>query len=364
MADVSHGQKYAAKWITRLWADKWFQRLVFRNYVQVYSQGLKEKLLNKIDSLQELLRESQQLNYQKWDIDVRTLRERVLYSTYDEYVDHVRRFISNRMPALLYLSADRQPDDVDLDEFDKVVPGYPTSPTFYHVIANVGTATVFDITDDGQVVGNAPIDDSHSQQWQIITLNNGYQQILNRMNGMALTDPTQGEATETTNISTPLIVAAPDTTDKAQQWHTVKQAEGRYNLNNRRTHHTANLSKGNPNNGTSIQSYTNNERNATSDNRMWDICVVDSIQGQETDLRRVENVPIDYALAYNPTTHFLHFGADDPEQLSFIVDVYDQLGRRVMQFPARKGASVEHLPEGLYILTWYYRGKHSVKLLR
>ena len=135
-------------------------------------------------------------------------------------------------------------------------------------------------------------------------------------------------------------------------------------MNNRKTHHTANLSKGNPNNGTSIQSYTNNERNATSDNRMWDICVVDSIQGQETDLRRVENVPMDYALAYNPTTHFLHFGADDPEQLSFIVDVYDQLGRRVMRFPARKGASVEHLPEGPYILTWYYRGKHSVKLLR
>ncbi len=33
-------------------------------------------------------------------------------------------------------------------------------------------------------------------------------------------------------------------------------------------------------------------------------------------------------------------------------------------FTSQMMASVEHLPEGLYILTWYYHGKHSVKLLR
>lgn len=364
MADVAFSNNGMERWVGRFWSDEWFQRLVFRNYEQLYSNGLEEKLLQKIDSLQDLLQESQQLNYQKWGINVRALREKVLYSTYDEYVDDLRRFVSSRLPALLLAFAQRQPDDVDMEQYDRVTPGFATSPEYCHVISNIGTSTVFDIDAVGKVVANASNSQSHSQQWQIVTLDNGYQQILNRMNGMALTDPTQGETTETTNLGTQLTVTTPDSTDKAQQWHIVKQAEGRYNLNNRKTHHTANLTGGNRANGTVIQSYANNERNATSNNRMWDINVVDSIPGYETAIRQVDDMPLEYALAYDPAAHFLHFGADTPERLDFMVDVYDQVGRRVMRFQAGKGADVAHLPRGVYVLTWYCNGRHSVKFQR
>ena len=364
MADVAFANNGMERWVRRFWADEWFQRLVFRNYVQLYSQGLEEKLLQKIDSLQTLLMESQQLNYQKWNINVRALREKVLYSTYDEYVDDLRRFVSGRLPALLLAFAQRQPDDVDVDEYDRVTPGFTTSAEYCHVITNVGTSTVFDIDAAGKVVANARNNQSYSQQWQIITLGNGYQQILNRMNGMALADPTQGETTETTNLGTQLVVASPDSTDKAQQWHIVKQTEGRYNLNNRKTHHTANLTGGNRVNGTVIQSYANNERNATSNNRLWGIDIVDSIPGYDTAIRHVEEFPLEYALAYDPAAHFLHFGADEPERLAFKVDVYDQQGRQVMRFAAGKGASVEHLPKGIYVVSWYCNGRHSVKFQR
>lgn len=360
MADVAFSNNGMERWIDRMWSDEWFQRLVYRNYSRLYTQDLEGKLLNKIDSLSALLQESQELNYERWNIHSRALREIVLYSTYDEYVDDLRHFVTERVETLLEAFAERQPDGFDPDEFEKVTPGFTPVANYYYTLANASTSTVFDINDDDKIVANGLREDSHSQQWQIVTLQNGYQQLINRMNGLALTDPTEGEATETTNLGIQLAVDKPDSTNKAQQWHIVGQEDNCFNLNNRRTRHTANLNGGNANDGTPVLSYTNDSRNATSKNRLWTIHYADSIASEDTGI----DTPIEYALAYDPQQQRLHFGSDDLTSLTFTVSVYDQAGRPVLRFPASQSCSVAHLPKGLYIVSWNYQGRHSVKFMR
>ena len=88
MTDVGYGQ--TKMWVNRMWEDPWFARLVCRRLKEAVDDGLQDYLLSKIDSIQSLLAESQELNYNKWGISTRMLRERVLYSSYDQYVGDLR----------------------------------------------------------------------------------------------------------------------------------------------------------------------------------------------------------------------------------------------------------------------------------
>lgn len=364
MADVAFTNNGMDRWIGRFWSDEWFQRLVFRSYSRLYADGLEQRLLSRIDSLATLLQESQQLNYEKWSISTRTLREVVLYSTYDEYVADLRRFVSGRLPSLLRTFASRQPDAVDVDDYEQVVPGFTAHPAYYYRLSNAGTGTVLDLDADERLVANAYDEGSYSQQWRIITLRNGYQMLVNRLSGHALADPTTGQSTPTTNLGTQLAALPLDSADKSHQWNLVGQTEVYYNLNNRRSQHTANLSGGNAADGTSVLSYTNDDRNASSRNRLWLIEPADKIPTNGDGIESLPAVSTDYALAYNPQRLLLHFGADDPSRLSFTATVFDQRGRPVLRFHAGESASVAHLPKGLYIVAWDFHGHHAVKFLR
>lgn len=364
MADIGFTNNGLEQWIGRMWQDEWFQRLVFDHYKTLCEDRLEQKLISKIDSLAALLDASQQLNYERWNIRQRTLREVVIYSTYDEYVDDLRRFVHIRIPALLDAFARRHPDHPDTDDLIGIEPDVTTRSDYYYAIANAGTATRFDTDAEGHVVANHARDDSHSQQWQVITLSNGYHHLVNRLSGQALTDPTEGPSTVTTNLSTQLCVAPADTADRAQQWHLVMQSGGRINLNNRQSDHTANLSGGRADDGTIILSYTNDSRNATSNNRLWTLVVVDSLTAPDAiDAPRQPDV--DYALAYDPQGGRLHFGADDLSRLTFDATVYDAAGRPVLSFRAQDGVSVARLPRGLYVVAWQWQGRrHSAKFSR
>lgn len=115
MVDIGFPNNGTILWINRMWQDQWFQKLILRHYVNLYNNHLETKLLNKIDSLSQLLEQSQQMNYQLWSIDQRTLSEVVLFSTYEEYIDDLRAFIRERLQALLEAFAQRQDDPVDIN---------------------------------------------------------------------------------------------------------------------------------------------------------------------------------------------------------------------------------------------------------
>ncbi|MBQ3780249.1 MAG: CotH kinase family protein [Bacteroidaceae bacterium] len=346
MSDDGYGE--TKKWVNQMWKDPWFGQLICNRYREVMEGGMKEYLMEKIDSLSDLLQESQQLNYQKWGIQTRMYHEVVLYSSYDQYVQDLKSFIDQHMDFLA-------------TAFEAKRVKAPTPPfhaeRFFYTIRNQRTGTVFD-TDAGRVCGWADVAERPSQEW-VITPVGDYFFIQNRADSLALNDPTEGETTPTTNVGTQLALALPDSTDLRQLWTLQPQGTDLlYNLINAATGHTANLSGGGSGNGTPILSYTTNAVNATSGNRLWRFTPTEPLpdDGPATGIAPVPE-PDDYALAYNPVLQQLHFGAAHPEELCFTANVYASNGTRLRTFRASETLSVADLPAGVYIVSWRVDGR-------
>ena len=369
MKDAAHGENMRT-WICRMWEDPWFARLINRRYQAAVDEGLEAYLQEKIDSLSDLLQRSQAKNFELWGINKKVYRERVLYSTYDQYVNDLRFYVRTHIPYLQTAFANLIPDNPEPPTPPgPKIPDFPADTMAYYTIFNVGTGTVFDVdASSDRICGNGRNEEIESQQWRIFPLSNGYMHIINRTTGLALNDPTEGNPTATTEVGTQLNVAQPDSLDPRQQWDLIEQSNNQFNLINHFSDHGANLSGGSSNNGTSILSYTNDDRNSSSKNRLWYITAVDSVEVEKEDSIAYDgiNTPLpDYALAYDPTGDRLHFGSDDLSQLTFVVRVYDQSGRNVRTFRATEECSMSGLPRGLYIVSWEEQGKRrSVKFIK
>ena len=346
MSDAGYGE--TKQWVNRMWQDPWFGQLVCNRYKEVIDGNMKGYLMEKIDSLTELLQESQQLNYQKWGIQTLMYHEVVLYSSYDQYITDLKNFIDQHIDWLA-------------TAFESKRVKEPTPPfqaeRYYYVISNARTKTVFD-RDGDQVCAWAEGKERISQEWSITAVGD-YFFLQNRADGMALCDPTEGETTATTNVGTQLCVAVADSTDARQLWTLRPQGtDGLYNIISLATGHTANLSGGNSANGTSILSYTTNAANATSGNRLWRFTKTDPVpdDGPETAIAYVPE-PDNYALVYDPILQQLHFGAEHPEQLCFTAHVYASNGTHLRSFLSSETLSVADLPVGIYLVSWQVSGK-------
>lgn len=98
MSDVAYeGSK---KWVQRMWQDSWFKTAVNSRYRELLDAGLVSYMLEKVDSLKTIIYKSQEQNYRKWGINTQMYNERVLYSTYDEYIDDLKTFITNHCAYL------------------------------------------------------------------------------------------------------------------------------------------------------------------------------------------------------------------------------------------------------------------------
>lgn len=376
MTDVGYGQ--TKLWINRMWEDPWFARLINRRYAEVVDGGLEEFLYHHIDSISNLLEESKDLNYNKWGINTRVLRERVLYSSYDRYVEDLKSYIKIHIP---YLRA----------AFEGKKPAEPTPPfepaEYYYTISHSTNGKVIDVkghraTEGTEICLWSGEDDCYGQQWQILPVGE-YFMFISRSTGMVLCDPTKGETTATTNTGTKLAVAEACVEDDSQLWTIMPQGtSGLYNLINKHTQHTANLSGGKTDDGSDIVSYNTDSRNSTSTNRLWKFVRKDAMEiepedpdsPEEPDNPDVPDTPdipdaiasaplADYALGYNPATKVLHFGAEHPEQLTFRVSIYSSRGECVRTFRASDECSVSDLPKGVYIILWREEDRTcSVKL--
>jgi hypothetical protein len=350
-------------WVERMWGDPWFARLVNREYSKLVKDGMEYYLYHKIDSLTTLLSSSQSLNYQRWGINQRTLREVVLYSTYDEYVTDVRNFIRSHIPYLTTTFASMLPDEPTPEPGPDIKqPDFVADLDYYYTIQNLSASTFVDVNADGDLLcANARDAASQTQQWRIKNLSNGYIYIRNRITGKALCDMSADGATATTLTGAQIALARPDSSDSRQQWDLVRQPNGAYNLISRFSQHAANLSGGNTANGTPILSYTSDERNSVSGNRMWLVEKADRAI-IPTD---IVSVSTDYALAYSQLTHRLHFAAEDMSMLTFKATVFNQSGHRIATFNAGADFDTSALPAGIYIVTWQHDGRiRSVKFVR
>lgn len=354
MTDAGYGK--TKEWLNRMWTDPWFARLVNRRYQQVVDAGLETFLYQQIDSIASLLSESQQLNYQKWGINTRAYHEVVLYSSYDEYIGHLKSFINNHISYLQTAFTEKRPPE----------PTPPfTATNHYYRITNANTGMAITTYEKSGQAGVSicsweNISTEPSQQWRIIPVGSNFM-LINRQGGMALNDPTPDPSTATTNVGTQLNTAQPNTEDDRQLWTLTPQGtKGYYNLTNLHTQHTANLNGGGRDNGTSVLSYTTDSRNASSTNRLWYFTAEDEVEDSSNDITSIE--PGAYALAYNPQSKTLHFGAEMPSQLTFTASIYSSNGTLIRQFQASEPCSVANLPSGIYIVIWNTGGTtHSAK---
>lgn len=388
---TDHGYGATKNWLNRMWEDPWFGALVTRRYGEVVEAGLEDYLYTQIDSVAELLNESQVLNYNRWGISTRAYRERVLYSSYDQYVNDLKAYIHTHMAYLQTAFEDKKED----------FPEAPTPPfvpgNYYYTIANVNNGRLIDMEDKVNQPGDLvcswqATDGQLSQQWKIIPIDS-YFMLINRNSDMALNDPTEGESTATTNVGTQLNTAEPNTEDERQLWSIVPQGTSSYyNLVNKYTEHTVNLRGGSSVNGTPILSYTTDERNATSTNRLWYIVAGEEIveepntpeeldtpeepgTPEEPDVPENPDTPeepnsvlspepAEYALAYNPQSRVIHFGSETPEALTFTASIYTPNATLVRSFRASESCSVADLSRGVYIIVWHVGGvTRSTKLL-
>jgi hypothetical protein len=340
MADIAYsGSK---SWVNRMWDDPWFQRAVYHRYTELLDRGLVNHMQHYIDSLQVLLSQSQELNYQRWGIGSKVYHEMVLYSSYDQYVIDLKNFIDSHCDYLLQAFAERKPPE-------PFVAG-----EFYYRFVNPRTGKAIDGSDTN-AAQSAAEDGRESVDWLLVRLGD-YYQLINRSTGLALNDPTVGEVGPTTNVGTTLNTAAPDPTDSRQLWMLVTQGNNRlYNLINVYTQHVANLQGGSQAEGTPILSYTNDDRNGQSQNRLWRIVEGESLPADVSAVSTVE--PAEYALAYNPGTRRLHFGSATPEALTFTVSVTSLSGAAVATFTAADGYTLPAVPAGVYIVSWTVGGK-------
>ena len=409
-------------WINRMWQDPWFGNLVNRRYKEVVEAGLEEYMYQQIDSIADLIYESQVLNYNRWGINTRMYHEVVLYSSYNQYITYLKDYIKAHMAYLQTAFLNKKPAE-------------PTPPfvadNYYYHIKNVSTAKVIDviggIAEDGKNICTWTSTSSRtSQQWRIVPVDD-YFIIVNRDGNVALNDPTEGPSTATTNVGTHLNVATTNVEDDRQLWTLTPQGTGgRYNLTNKHTQHTANLSGGGSSDGTAVLSYTTDDRNSSSTNRLWYIIADEEIidegngdddenegdgDGEDDDDENGDNndddnndngddedddnnddnnnddnnndngddeegedneepdaiasvEPAEYALGYNPQTKLLHFGSETPELLTFNVKIYSASASLIRSFTANESCSLADLPHGVYIIMWNVDGKtRSAKVL-
>lgn len=368
MVDNGYGQtKY---WMRRMWEDLWFQQLVWNRWTEIRQQGIEDYLLQKIDSLALCLEQSQHKNYEKWGINVRMYNEYKLFSTYDQYVSFLKNFITTRCEFLDQAFAERKVLPEDPEEEPQPTPEFDLLENYCYRIINRGNSKALELENENgeQGIGvcvwdNLP--DKQTEQWRIKKVGDSYYQLLNCKNGMALNDPTIGACTPTTNTGAQLNVVEPNVLADAQLWEFVPQGtEGCYNLVNKRTQHTANLSGGGSVNGTRVISYITDSKNATSNNRLWNLLPDEQIEEDNVDGLGAET-KTEYALFYKATNQELHFVSDKPMELTFRATVYNIKGEKEDTFEACRIYNISHLPQGVYIVRWQFEGKtHAIKFIK
>ncbi len=350
MVDIAYSG--SREWIRRMWEDTWFQKKVYSRYTELLDAGLTDYLLAKIDSLQGLLAQSQELNYQVWGIQTKAYHEMVLYSSYDQYIDDLKTFVTEHCAYLKQAFAERKPLEP--------TPPFEPEPYYYHIV-NKKTQKAIDGTGT-QVVQMSNDLENEGQDWHVKAVGDHFQ-LINRNTELALNDPTEGEVGPTVNTGAVLNLAVPDDSDERQLWSFVAQGnEGYYNIENVYSHHIVNLKGGSAADGTEILSYTSNEKNSTSGNRLWRMVRSEELPNEVTGLSLAE--PEEYALAYNPQTRELHFGSSNPEGLTFVVSVYALGGQLVGTFRADSRFSMNAKPAGVYMIRWSVGGRQRTAKVR
>lgn len=341
-------------WFTRMWDDPWFKSAVSNHFNGLRAHGLDSLMCHYVDSVSDLIEASRIQNYKIWSINTKTYDEQYIFNTYDEYVANIKSFIKNHNS---YLSS----------EFIRRVGLLPTkaftasASSYYKLFSKAFPNKV--IAPDDTISGSSSSiglhsnkDGSRAQLWDIY-LQNGHYVIVNVKSGLALSD--MGSSSSNMQLKADTL----DYTQDNQKWILVPQSVGGYyNLKNVATGNVANNYDGMADEGNPIYVSTSDDLNSTSANRMWKTTTYDKPNISAINNTQAET---EYALAYSPSAHTLHFVSSDLGQLLFQVRIYSLEGKCVATFRSDETFDAQNLLDGTYIVSWIFGGEqHSAKFLK
>ncbi|MBR5456584.1 MAG: CotH kinase family protein [Bacteroidaceae bacterium] len=329
MVDDGFGDGLTKEWVKQLIRDPWFNKAVNDAWKIKTSEGLESCLHHYIDSMASLINESQKLNYERYSINSRAYNEIYLYSTYDEYINQLKDFITEHAIFLTTLFANRSGDagnGGDGGENTDVLKPFELNSANYYRIYNKGNNKVLDVEEgaDGSknIVINSPVKEKYTQLWRIEKVGD-YYRLVNRTEEMAFNDPSPENT-----VNTQLNLAEIADGDSRQLWNFVVVNEnGNYNIINLATDFVINNSGGFSNDGNPVISYYNDDRNSVSNNRQWRILPEELIPDYIPDeVKEMLNSTIAEAEAFlsslvdwQISDAPFHYSTDNIEQLRSLV---------------------------------------------
>ncbi|MFA6873102.1 MAG: CotH kinase family protein [Bacteroidaceae bacterium] len=365
MMDKGFGTDLTKVWMKRMWADPWFAKAVNTRWKAAIADGLTDHLLQFVDSMATYVDASQKLNFKKWPIQVRAYDEITLYSTYQEGVDYLKKFISEHAA---YLTTTFETAEENALAEQASASFVPDNSYFYRILGK-GSNKSLDVTDNSLSEGTgimiwSSLPDEIYQLWEANVVGD-YVQFVNRGSGLALYDPASLNGS-TYVLGSQLQQIAPDITDARQLWRVVPVNTGdEYNFINKQTNLVMHNAGGSVADGNKVLSYTYDaEKNLTSSNRLWYI-QKDTPKAQIGGVGIASPSATEYSVFYNPELQTVRFAADDASLLDVQAQIYTMEGTLRMQFNSSEQADVSELPAGIYIIHWTEGSHvHSIKFVK
>jgi hypothetical protein len=105
------------QWMNRFWEDEWFRNAAYLRWQELVDNGLQDSLVNYIQETTTLINASQQLNFNRWKVlNQRVYNEPFLFPTYQQGVEFLSAYVSQRIAFLTTSLAKTQTIHTALDE--------------------------------------------------------------------------------------------------------------------------------------------------------------------------------------------------------------------------------------------------------
>ncbi len=255
MRNTAHAPR---TWIERLWKDEWFRNAVNKRWKELIAGGIENILIDYITELSKELDASQKLNFEKWNnLGQRVYREQVLFSTYEEGTDYLKKYIRDRIAFLTESFANSAP----------VIPSGPfVADNFYYMIMNKKTNNVIAV-DDNSTFMNArlslwePDRNNDSHLWMIAATDDNLFRIINKNSGLAMASGGYSNALKQVEV---------DESDTSQKWSIEPVHTGNiYGIVNPVNGYSVNNEGGRYTNGNPVIEWNNTIDQEEKTNQHW-----------------------------------------------------------------------------------------------
>lgn len=339
-------------WVKRMWQDPWFVSLIDRTWRSLVEKGIEEHVIGYIDRLAAEIDGTQKLNFEKWPINRHDYNELVLFNTYGEGIEYLKKFIRDHCAYLTEVFA------AAAEGADAPVPARAFTPdyNYYYLVKNCGN-DMYAAGSDGSVVMSG--DASKAGQWVLEDAGDGWMRLVNRESGMAITD----NASLIRSKYQPgahLVTCEADPLDETQMWKADPlSTANRYAIVNRKTDLAWNNSGGSSAEGNPVLSWTNNGENNSKPTRQWRL-VKDELR--ETSAVTSPSAVARISMTYSRSESLLRFTGCG---VKGEVTVCTPAGAVVLHAALKPEISLEALPSGFYLVSWQAGESHgSAKLAR